>query len=125
MLLAIIGGEHPEGSMAEVPTTVDVIFFGSEGQLPIVASLEQHSYNLAWIGILVTAAAFWVWRANKLAALTCIVLGGLADLGYFIFVDLPGLADPPGPQMTWIMALAIILCTYAYFASRKFTELSK
>jgi len=40
-------------------------------------------------------------------------LGGFADLGYFLFVDLAGYADPPGPQMTYICATAIALSLYA------------
>ena len=79
----------------------------------VAATLMQHSYNLLWFGIVTLVASAWVWRRNVQTAILCALIGGLADFGYFMFIDLGGLAVPPGPQMTWIAAAAIILSVIA------------
>jgi hypothetical protein len=54
---------------------------------------------------------------------TVVVIGGFADVGYFIFLDLTGFAEDPGPQMTYIMATAIALAGYSYATSSRFSDL--
>ena len=61
---------------------------------------------------------------NAIAIWLAILIGGLGDLGYFMFIDLADLAIPPGPQMTWISGLAIILSLYVYFRTNKLADLS-
>jgi len=56
------------------------------------------------------AAAAWV------AALT----GGMADVGYFIFMDLGGYVNfMPGGLMTYVSASAILLSAWAWFGASK------
>ena len=74
----------------------------------LVAILSQHGFNLAWFGLVTLAASPFVWRGRKDAIYLAALVGGLADTGYFVFIDLGGYALPPGPQMTWICAAAII-----------------
>ncbi|MGB0876055.1 MAG: hypothetical protein ACPGVY_13625 [Mycobacterium sp.] len=119
-VIQLLAGEHPEGALSSVPAVVDVEFFGTDSTFAIIASLQQNGFNLAWFGLIVTIASVFVWRVCKLAVVTSIVVGGLADLGYFLYVDLPGYAEPPGPQMTYIMVAAIGLSVYAYFTSDRF-----
>ncbi|MEM1185904.1 MAG: hypothetical protein AAGI53_13000 [Planctomycetota bacterium] len=71
------------------------------------ALLSQHGLNLAWFGLVTTIAAPFVWRGRRAMIYTAVLVGGCADLAYFIFIDLGGFANPPGPQMTWICAAAI------------------
>ncbi len=92
-VMQLLQSEHPEGAFSSVPAVVDVQFFGTDSTFATIASLQQHGFNLAWIGLIVTVASFFVWRSSMLAVVTSIVLGGLADLGYFLFVDLPGYAE--------------------------------
>lgn len=122
-LIAFLQGEHPTGDLSSVPEVLDVTMLGSESTFAPIANLKQHSFNLAWIGVVVTVAAIYVWKANRLAVATIVVVGGLADLGYFIFLDLGGFAEAPGPQMTYIMATAIALSAYAYLGTNKLTDL--
>ena len=82
------------------------------------AVLKQHSYNLVWFGLVTLTGSVWVWRRSLQAAALCAIVGGLADLGYFIYIDLGGLAVFPGPQMTWIAAAAIGLSAYAVFRGK-------
>lgn len=72
------------------------------------ALLSQHGMNLAWFGAVTTIAAPFVWLGRRAMVYTACLVGGMADLAYFIFIDLGGFANPPGPQMTWICAGAII-----------------
>ena len=124
-VVVFLAGEHPDGELQAIPGVLEVDFFGVDSTFASIANMQQHGYNLAWIGVVVTIASFWVWRGNRLAVATCVVLGGLADLGYFVFVDLAGYADPPGPQMTWIMAAAIILAGYAWMTTNQLQDLHR
>ncbi len=88
-----------------------------------IATLKQHAFNLGWFGIVTFISGFYVWKKNVHALLLCALIGGLGDFGYFLFIDLEGLAIPPGPQMTWISGLAIILSLYTYFKTNKLADL--
>lgn len=82
------------------------------------AIIGQHGFNLFWIGIVTFIAAFYIWKGNKNAIFLAAITGGLADLGYFLFMDLGGYVNfMPGTVMTIFSSLAIILSFYAYFKS--------
>lgn len=87
---------------------------------PIVtASLKQHSWNLAWFGVVTIVGSVFIWRKNATAIFVTALVGGLADFGYFIYVDMAGLAPPAGTLMTFINASAIVTSFYAYYSSNK------
>ena len=80
------------------------------------AILGQHGFNLFWIGIVTFLCAFWVWNGHKNAIILAAITGGLADLGYFLFMDLGGYVNfVPGTVMTLVSSAAIILSFVAYF----------
>ncbi|MGD1945892.1 MAG: hypothetical protein ACFB0A_06460 [Croceivirga sp.] len=82
------------------------------------AIIGQHGFNLFWIGIVTFIAAFYIWKGTKNAIFLAAITGGLADLGYFLFMDLGGYVNfMPGTVMTIFSSLAIILSFYAYFKS--------
>ena len=82
------------------------------------AIIGQHGFNLFWIGIVTFLSAFYVWKGNKNAIFLAAITGGLADLGYFLFMDLGGYVNfMPGTVMTIVSSLAIILSFYGYFKS--------
>nr|WP_298928340.1 hypothetical protein [uncultured Allomuricauda sp.] len=83
------------------------------------AVIGQHGFNLFWIGIVTFISAFFIWKGNRNAVFLAAITGGLADLGYFLFMDLGGYVKfVPGTVMTIVSSLAIILSFYAYFKAR-------
>ena len=84
------------------------------------AILGQHGFNLFWIGVVTLICAFLIWRRNTNAIFLAALTGGLADLGYFLFMDLGGYVHfVPGTVMTLVSASAIILSFVAYFNSKR------
>jgi len=87
------------------------------------AIIGQHGFNLFWIGLTTLLCAFYVWKGNKNAIFLAAITGGLADLGYFLFMDLGGYSRfMPGTVMTIVSATAIILSFVAHFKSTKETK---
>lgn len=93
------------------PSTLQIDYPEAAG-----AIIGQHGFNLFWIGIVTFISAFYVWKGNKNAIFLAAIVGGLADLGYFLFMDLGGFVKfVPGTVMTIVSASAIILSFYAYY----------
>ena len=96
------------------PTTLEMAYPAAAG-----AIINQHGFNLLWIGFLTTVSAFYVWRGSQTAIFLAALVGGLTDLGYFIFLDLGGLVRfLPGTLMTLVSSAAIITSLWAYFSSK-------
>ena len=92
------------------PVTLAVAYPDAVG-----AILNQHGFNLLWFGIVATVGAWFIWRRNGTAVFATAVVGGLADIGYFVFVDLGGYNNfVPGTVMTIVSASAIVLSVYAW-----------
>ena len=84
------------------------------------AIIGQHGFNLFWIGIVTFICGFFIWKGSKNAIFLAAITGGLADLGYFLFMDLGGYVNfVPGSVMTIVSLLAIILSFYAHLKTRK------
>lgn len=84
------------------------------------AVIGQHGFNLFWIGLVTFLAAFYIWKGNKNAIFLAAITGGLADLGYFLFMDLGNYVKFfPGTVMTIVSSLAIITSFYALFKNKK------
>lgn len=84
------------------------------------AIIGQHGFNLFWIGVVTLISGFFVWKGNSNAIFLAAITGGLADLGYFLFMDLGGHVQfVPGTLMTIVSATAIILSFYAHFKGQK------
>lgn len=93
------------------PATLNMDFPAAAG-----AIIGQHGFNLLWVGLVTFIAAFYIWQGNKNAIFLAALVGGLADLGYFLFLDLGGFVNfMPGTLMTLISGSAILLSFYAHF----------
>lgn len=100
---------------AVAPSTVQMDYPKAAG-----AIIGQHGFNLFWIGIVTFICAFYIWKGNKNAIFLAAITGGLADLGYFLFMDLGGFVKfIPGTVMTIVSSLAILTSFYFYFKNRK------
>ena len=83
------------------------------------AIIQQHGFNLAWIGLTTMASGVFIWRGSPTAIFAAALVGGLADVGYFLFIDLGGHNKfAPGTVMTIISATAIALSFFVYFRRR-------
>lgn len=97
------------------PSTLQMDYSEASG-----AIIGQHGFNLFWIGIVTFVCAFYVWKGNRNAIFLAAITGGLADLGYFLFMDLGGFVRfVPGTVMTIVSATAIILSFYAHYVNQK------
>ena len=87
------------------------------------AIIGQHGFNLFWIGLTTLIASFYIWNGNKHAIFLAAIVGGLADLGYFLFLDLGGYVKFfPGTVMTLVSSSAIILSFIAHFKTKNSTN---
>ncbi|MGB3406273.1 MAG: hypothetical protein WBA67_02145 [Jannaschia sp.] len=82
--------------------------------------LNQHGWNLMWFGAVTIVGAVFIWRGNVTSIWVTGMVGGLADLGYLLFVDFPGYVNFfPGTVMTIISASALLLSFWVWQAIRK------
>ena len=79
------------------------------------AIINQHGFNLLWIGAFTTICAIFVWRHSRPAMLLASLVAGVTDIGYFLFMDLGGYVNfIPGTLMTIICAAAALLSIIAF-----------
>ena len=86
----------------------------------VAAILNQHAWNLLWFGMVTTLGGVMIWRRNMTAIWVSAMVGGLADLGYLVFVDVGGFATFfPGTLMTLIAGSAMVLGAWVWLSQRK------
>ena len=119
----IIISSDASGAVAAVADAVDPNLLAGPYHEAAGALLNQHGFNLLWIGLVTTIASVFIWRGNFTAMLIAGLVGGLADVGYFIFMDLGGHVNfVPGTVMTIVSASAIILSFVVWNAQRQATS---
>lgn len=97
------------------PTLIAVDYPDAAG-----AIINQHGFNLLWGGVVTIIGGVFIWRKSVAAIFISALVGGLLDVGYFIFIDLGGYNKfMPGTVMTIISSVAIALSFYAYFRREK------
>ncbi|MEM8877805.1 MAG: hypothetical protein AAGD23_08020 [Pseudomonadota bacterium] len=114
----VLSGSAAEGVQA-IADAVDPALL--VGPYPDAAGgiLNQHGWNLLWFGIVTGIGGVFIWRANLTAIWVTALIGGLADLGYFLFLDLAGYVNFfPGTVMTLVSSTAIILSGYVWLTHR-------
>jgi hypothetical protein len=113
-------------SIAGIADAVDPSQLAMDYPAAAGAIIGQHGFNLFWIGVVTLICGFLIWRKKTSPIFLAALTGGLADLGYFLFMDLGGFVHfVPGTVMTIFSATAIVLSFYSYFNSNKLQELSK
>ncbi|MEL6170124.1 MAG: hypothetical protein AAFR35_15665 [Pseudomonadota bacterium] len=82
--------------------------------------LNQHGWNLGWVGVATVIGAVFIWRGNMTSIWVTAMLGGMFDLGYLFFVDFPGYVNfVPGTVMTFISAAAVALSFWVWLTERR------
>lgn len=114
---AILGGDI-SGAISGIADAIDPITLQLDYPDAVGGLLGQHGFNLFWIGLVTLICAFYIWRGSANAIFLAAITGGLADVGYFLFMDLGGFVNfVPGTVMTFVSAAAVILSFYTYFTS--------
>lgn len=115
--IATMARDTPEavGGIADAvdPSTLDMNYPDAAG-----AIINQHGFNLAWIGLVTLVCAFLIWRGSMAAAFLAGLVGGLADIGYFVFLDLGHFVNfVPGTVMTIFSASAVVLTIWVWLSN--------
>lgn len=98
-----------------IADNVDPTLLAMEYHDAVGAIINQHGFNLMWVGLVTIIGAAFIWRKNLTAIWVTALVGGLTDVGYFIFIDLGGFNNfVPGTIMTIISGSAILLSAYVY-----------
>ncbi|MDW3193651.1 MAG: hypothetical protein R8G66_14875 [Cytophagales bacterium] len=117
---AFILSDDIQGAVSGIADAVDPSTLAANYPPASGAIIGQHGFNLLWIGMVTLICGFFIWKGNKNAIFLAALCGGLADLGYFLFMDLGGYVNfVPGTVMTLVSSAAIILSFMAYFQSKK------
>ena len=99
-----------------IADAVDPVLLANTYHEALGAAINQHGFNLFWIGAFTLVGALFIWRRSVSAMAFTAIVGGLADVGYFLFMDLGGFVNfVPGTVMTLVSSAAVILSLAAYF----------
>ncbi|KMW59200.1 hypothetical protein AIOL_004181 [Candidatus Rhodobacter oscarellae] len=122
----IILSSDASGGFAAVADAVDPASLQHDYAPAVGGILHQHGWNLGWIGAATVIAAYFIWRGNLTAIWVAGMVGGLADVGYLLFVDFPGYANfMPGTVMTIVSASAVLLSFPVWLRQRGAADLAE
>lgn len=112
----VIISSDAAGAVAAVADAVDPAEIGADFHPAVGALLNQHGFNLLWIGTFTVVGAFFIWRQSVTFIFMTAIVGWVTDVGYFIFLDLGGFVHfVPGTVMTIVSSAAVLLSFWAYF----------
>lgn len=105
-------------AVAAVADAVDPAAIAAEFHPAVGAVLNQHGYNLLWIGAFTVVGAVFIWQASVTMIFMTAIVGWVTDVGYFIFLDLGGFVHfVPGTVMTIISSAAMLISLWVYFTA--------
>lgn len=108
------------GGFAAIADAVDSNALAAAYHPAVNGILDQHGWNLLWGGLVTIIGAVFIWRRNFTAIWVTGMVGGLLDLGYLIFVDIPGFVNfVPGTVMTIVSGSAIALSFWVWLSNRQ------
>lgn len=113
------------GAVAGIADAVDAALLTGTYHEAVGAVINQHGFNLLWIGAFTVIGAVYIWRGSVTSMFFTSIVGGLTDVGYFVFMDLGGFVHfVPGTVMTLISGTAIILSLLIYFLGMREQNMS-
>lgn len=108
-----------------IADAVDPAALEADYHVAVGGVLNQHGWNLGWFGVATMIGAVLIWQGSLTAIWVTGMVGGLADIGYLLFVDLPGYVNfVPGTIMTLVSASAIALSFWVWMSRRQLTPSS-
>lgn len=107
------------GGFAAIADAIDPEVLTADYHPAVNGILDQHGWNLLWGGFVTVVGAVFIWRRNLTAIWVTGMIGGLLDLGYLVFVDIPGYVNfVPGTVMTLVSGSAIALSFWVWLSNR-------
>ena len=101
---------EPAAKFSGIADAVDPATLTLQYPSAVAAIANQHAFNLLWFGAVTLIAGIFIWRGSRNALWLAALVGGLADIGYFVFLDLGGFVKfVPGTLMTIVSGTAIVL----------------
>ncbi|WP_434055811.1 MAG: hypothetical protein RDA78_13475 [Roseibium sp.] len=108
-------GQETSAAVAGVADAVDPALLASDYHAAVGALINQHGFNLLWIGAFTVVGGVFVWRGSVTAIFMTAIVGWVTDVGYFIFMDLGGYVHfVPGTVMTIVSTAAVALSFWTY-----------
>lgn len=108
------------GAVAGIADAVDPALLVGDYHAAFGAILNQHGFNLLWIGAFTVIGGVMIWRQSVTFIFMTAIVGWVTDVGYFIFMDLGGFVNfVPGTVMTIISTVAVVLSVWAYFSGMR------
>lgn len=116
----IVLSNDATGGFQAIVDAIEPAALQADYHMAVGGVLNQHGWNLGWFGLATVIGAVFIWRQNITAIWVTGMIGGLADLGYLLFVDIPGYVNfVPGTVMTIVSGTAIILSFWVWLSSKK------
>lgn len=110
----VLSSDAADG-VAAIADAVDPSLIANDFHPAVGAILNQHGFNLLWIGTFTLCGAIFIWRASITAIFMTAIVGWVTDVGYFLFLDLGGFVHFfPGTVMTIVSTAAVLLSLWAY-----------
>ncbi|WP_299865247.1 hypothetical protein [uncultured Hoeflea sp.] len=108
------------GAVAGIADAVDPALLVGDYHAAVGAVLNQHGFNLLWIGTFTVVGGVMIWRQSVTFIFMTAIVGWVTDVGYFIFMDLGGFVNfVPGTVMTIISSAAVVLSLWAYYFGKR------
>ncbi len=109
--------QETAGAVAGIADAVDPALIAGDFHPAVGAVVNQHGFNLLWIGAFTVIGGVFIWRQSITAIFMTAIVGWVTDVGYFIFMDLGGFVKfVPGTVMTIVSSAAVVLSLWAYFS---------
>jgi len=116
----IIISSDASGAVAAVADAVDPALVAGDYHPAVDALLNQHGFNLLWIGTFTVIGAYFIWQRSVTMIFMTAIVGWVTDVGYFVFMDLGGYVNfMPGTVMTIVSSAAVVLSLWAYFTGMR------
>ena len=108
-------GQETSAAVAGIADAVGASELANDYHAAVGALINQHGFNLLWIGAFTVVGGVFIWRGSATAIFMTAIVGWVTDVGYFVFMDLGGFVHfVPGTVMTIVSSAAVALSLWAY-----------